>query len=468
MLLRRLLVSLTPALLTAAVPAWAYALQPLTDFLEHAKTWNPDNRAARATVDQREAEVSVASGNLEPNLQFNGIYTRNEFEVGSNSFFGATGAGPTACTAPGVGALTPQQVCTLGGIVAKQTFGSIPNSIIQPYNQLDGNIILTVPIINIANWDRRDVSKATLSGAKADEANAGITVQKNVTRDYFLLLGYEAVLQSAIKNLDVAQHNVKLARDKKESGTGSELDVQRALADSARAEQQVTAAQLNVTNSRRDLYSLTGVTPLPAANFPDDDLHPEAPLEGWLAGADTVPSVKSAEAARRSAEEASHAARTGWLPTLNGIAEEKFTNATAFAGGHSAYYLLQLSANWKLDFTVLPQIRQQNAIAAAARANEDKVRQAAADAVYKDWQQVKADVDASRSARAQVSATKLAASLAEDRYENGVATQLDVLQARQDAFAADVAKIQADADLAYARTALRLDSGRLNGGEPPR
>jgi outer membrane protein TolC len=440
MLLRRLLFSLTSAF-AAAVPASAYALQPLTDFLDHAKTWNPDNRAAHATVDQREAEVSVSSGNLAPNLQFNGLYTHNQFEVNTSSLI------PSGSLPAGV---------------------TIPNSTIQPYNQLDGNVTLTVPIINIANWDRRDVSKATLSGAKADEANAAITVQKNVTRDYFLLVGYEAVLQSAIKNLDVAQHNVKLARDKKESGTGSELDVQRALADAAKAEQQVTAAQLNVTNSRRDLYSLTGVEPLPAVSFPEDDLHPEAPLEGWLRGADSVPSVKSAEASRKSAEEASHAARTGWLPTLNGVAEEKFTNATAFAGGHSGFYLLQLSANWRLDFTVLPQIRQQNAIASAARANEDKVRQAAADAVYKDWQQVKADVDASRSARAQVSATKLAASLAEDRYANGVATQLDVLQARQDAFAADVARIQADADLAYARTALRLDSGLKNGGESPR
>jgi outer membrane protein TolC len=130
--------------------------------------------------------------------------------------------------------------------------------------------------------------------------------------------------------------------------------------------------------------------------------------------------------------------------------------------------LLQVAANWKLDNTVLPQIRQQNAIAAAARANEDKARQAADDAVYKDWQQVKADIDASRSARAQVASTKLAASLAEDRYANGVATQLDVLQARQDAFAADVARIQADSDLAYARIALRIDSGRFQPKEDTR
>jgi outer membrane protein TolC len=147
---------------------------------------------------------------------------------------------------------------------------------------------------------------------------------------------------------------------------------------------------------------------------------------------------------------------------VSGTAEEKFTNATAFAGGHSTFYLVQLTANWKLDTTLGPQIRAQNAAASAARANEDLARQMAEDAVFRDWHQIRADIESSRSARAQVVATALAASLANDRYEGGVATQLDVLQARQDAFSADVARIQADADLAYARVALRLDAGKLD------
>jgi outer membrane protein TolC len=437
---RRLLV-LAATLGVASLPARsAHALQPLSEFLDHAKTWNPDNRAAHATVDQRDAEVGVANGNLEPNLVFNGSYTRNQYEITTDSLFTLPASVPF----------------------------TIPNTVITPQNQVDGNAILTVPIINVANWDRRSVSKATLAGAKADEGNAQLNVQKNVTRGYYQLVGYEAVLQSAVKNLEVAKHNVQLARDKKDSGTGSELDVQRALADAAKTEQSVTGAQLNVTNSRRDLLSLTGVSAEPVSSFPNDDLHEEAPLEGWITGASTLPSVKSAEASRESAEEASHAARTGWLPTLNGIAEEKLTNATGFNGGHTAVYLFELAANWKLDNTVLPQIHAQTAIAAAARANEDKVRQAAQDAIYKDWQQIHADIEVSRSARAQVASTKLAASLAEDRYTNGVATQLDVLQARQDAFAADVARIQADADLAYARTALRIDSGRYSGAEERR
>ena len=188
--MQRVLVLAAVAPLLALPSRTAHALQPLASFLENAKTWNPDNRAAHATVEQRDAEVSVSSGNLAPNLQFNALYTHNQYEVSTGNLF-----------------TLPPQAAMLGI--------TIPNEIIQPQNQIDANIMLTVPLINIANWDRRSVAKATLDGAKADAANAGVNVQKNVTRDYYQLLGYEAVLQSAMKNLDVAHHNVKLARDKK-------------------------------------------------------------------------------------------------------------------------------------------------------------------------------------------------------------------------------------------------------------
>jgi outer membrane protein TolC len=403
----------------------AFALQPVTEFLEHARTYNPQNRAARATAVQRDAEVGVSTGSLLPSLSAQGTYTRNQYPV------------------------------------AFQGFG-----VIQPQNQLDANVTVTVPLINIANWDRRAAAKASLSGARADEENTQLIVEKSVLRDYYTLLGNEAVLLSATKNLEVAQHNLGLARDRKESGTGSELDVQRAVADQARAEQSLTAAQLAVTNTRRDLYSLTGVQAEPAAEFPQDDLHEEPPLQSWMGKTGAVPAVQSAIANRERAEEGARAANTGWLPSVDAKAQEKFTNATAFLAGHSAVYLLQLVASWQLDTTIRPQIRAQNAAASAARASEDQARQAAEDAVFKDWQQIRADIESARSSRAQVAATTLAASLAEDRYQSGVATQLDVLQARQDAFSADVARIQADADLAYARLALRVDAAQFGKEKP--
>ncbi len=71
-----------------------------------------------------------------------------------------------------------------------------------------------------------------------------------------------------------------------------------------------------------------------------------------------------------------------------------------------------------------------------------------------------ADIANSRSARAQAKASDHASRLAQDRYEVGVATQLDLLQAQRDAYSADVARIQSDADLANARAQLRLAAGR--------
>ena len=97
--------------------------------------------------------------------------------------------------------------------------------------------------------------------------------------------------------------------------------------------------------SRRDLLSLTGVTPEPTSAFPEDDLHEEAPLEGWMSGVSSLPSVKSAVASRESAEGGSHVARTAWLPTVSGTAQERFTNATAFLAGHSAVFVGQLTAS---------------------------------------------------------------------------------------------------------------------------
>lgn len=412
----------------------ALALQPVTEFLAHARTWNPQNRAAHATTAQRAAEAEITSGNLLPNFSGSAMYTRNQYEV------------TTAALIPA------------GSLPMGVTF---PNTVIQPQNQVDGNLILNVPIIDIARWDRRDAAKATLEGARADEANGELTIEKSVLRDYYTLLGDEAVLLSATKNLDVAQRHLQLARDRKESGTSSELDVQRALADQAKAEQSVTAARLGVIDTQRDLYSLSGLHAEPATAFPEDDLHAEEPLERWIGRTNGVPSVESARAGRETAEQDERAVKAVLLPTVSGTAEEKFTNATAFVGGHSAIYLFQVTASWKLDTTVVAQIHAQDAAVAAARANEEHARQAAADAVFRDWQQVRADIESARSARAQVVAIQLASALADDRYANGVATQLDVLQARQDAFAADVSRIQADADLAYARQALRLDVRQL-------
>jgi len=72
---------------------------------------------------------------------------------------------------------------------------------------------------------------------------------------------------------------------------------------------------------------------------------------------------------------------------------------------------------------------------------------------------VRAGIAKSRSARAQTLAANRAFEQARQKYSEGSATQLEVVQAQRDAFGAELTRIQSDADLAYARALLRLDAG---------
>jgi outer membrane protein len=403
----------------------AFALQPLGVFVAGAAN-NPTSREARATTQAREADQSTATGHLLPQLSAGATYTRNEYQV--------------AFDLP-VDPNTPPQ-----------------HLIIQPYNQYDANIALTVPLIDIGAWQRRSAAKASFEAQTQSERQTAFETERQVTQAYFQLVANAALLESATRSLAVAEENADTVAKREQSGTASELDVQRALADVARSQQELASAGYGVTTSARNLSTLSGVEPEPSSTFPVDDLHEEPPLASWLRGSVDTPRVAAAVAQRRAAEKTADAARATWLPTVTGTATERFTNATAFAG-HASYYLLQLSASWKLDATISPTVRAQNAAAAAAIAREDGARRSVDDSIFQAWNQVNTDIAKAKAARAQVTAATLATTLARDRYQAGVATQLDVLQAQSEQFQAEVARIQADTDLAYARAALRLNAG---------
>ena len=411
----------------------ARAIQPLPAFLGAADEANSDLLIARSTSVQRDAESDRSTGALLPSLTAQGTYTRNQYEV---SF-------PESAVEPGA-------------------TGSIT---ILPKNQLDGSVTLSVPIVDVAAWERRSAARATLDSAKADIENTRADVARRVTRAYFQLVANEALLVASAKALEVSRANLTTVQDRKNGGTATELDVQRAMADVSRAEQDASAAGFSVITSRRSLETLSGLSPEPASTFPVDDLHEEAPLERWLTGSADLPAVKSAESAQRSAEASVGAAKSAWLPTVAASAQERFTNAPSLSL-HKSYYTLQATATWRIDATIPAATRAQRAAATTAALRVRAKRRDTEDAIFQDFHQVHASLEKARSARAQVEAADAAAGLARDRFGGGLATQLDVLQAEQDLFRAQVARIQADADLAYARAALRLDALGPRGMNP--
>jgi outer membrane protein TolC len=266
-------------------------------------------------------------------------------------------------------------------------------------------------------------------------------------------VGASALLRAARSSLGAAEANLQNVVDRQGAGAATDLDRERASANVERTRQDLADAELALAG--RALETLSGVSPTPAEEFPSDDLHDEGELEPWLALAGRTPQDRVAQAAERAALDARSAAKAAYLPVLSGSALERFTNATGFAH-HVAFYALQLTLTWRLDYSTVANERAQAAALEVQKVRVERTARAVADAIFEAYRRIQAGLAKSRAARAQSSAAARAAGLAADRYSVGVATQLDVTEAQRDAYASDATRIQADADLAYARVALRL------------
>jgi outer membrane protein TolC len=128
------------------------------------------------------------------------------------------------------------------------------------------------------------------------------------------------------------------------------------------------------------------------------------------------------------------------------------------------YLTAGLSLSWQFDVSMLGDARGKEGALGAARVQEERARQEARDAVHEAWQRVRTGIARSRAARSETEQALAAADAANERYAAGSGTQLDLIQARRDLTSAEASRIQADADLSYARVALRLAVGELSEG----
>lgn len=402
----------------------AEALQPLDAFLQSARTASPDNQEARAGTAAARAQASVATGRLLPGLSLHGTYARNQYEV-----------------------LEP-----LGGGVSLTLL---------PQDQLDAYAALNVTLFDAASFVRARAAEGSSRAAQEAERDAALRVESAVAQAWYQVVADVGLVDASRRALEVARANQALTEHQRAAGAVAGLDLDRARAEVERQVQQLASAELGLALDARSLTSLSGLPPeLPAAPRLEDDLHPEAPLETFAPADAALPALASAVEARRAQEQQARAQQLTLVPTLTGSLTEHGTNAPALVPGHDWSYQGLLALSWSFDFTTLPAIRAEQARLDQAVAREARTRLAAHDAIHRAWNTVQTDLARSRSARAQSEVSARAADLARDRYRVGASTQLDLLQAQRDAFAAEVNAIQADADLVNARAQLRLAAGR--------
>lgn len=418
--------SISLALLVLA--ARASALQPLDLFLRAARTASVDTAEARAARRQLRAEADAALGRALPRLSLRGAYTRNEFE--SVLQLPATAGAPaTAVT------LTPK-------------------------DQLDGTATLDVPLVDLSSFARIGAARTSAKAAATQVESTVLRVESLVSQDYYQLVANATLVEVSRQAVAVARESLRIAEQRHAAGTAALLDVDRARAEVERNVQQLAAAELQVSLVARALQSLTGVVPEVDGEVRlVDDLREEPPLERFQVPDEEIPALAAAIQDRVASEQQARAERLSLVPSLGARVTEHVTDAEGL-GGREAAWQAVVALDWSFDLTTLAGIRAQDAAAEGARAREQRVRLAARDDIHRAWRTVQANIARSRSARVQAEVSARAAELAFERYEVGDAPQLDLLQAQRDAFAAQAARIQADADLVNARAQLRVAAGQ--------
>ena len=411
-----------------AVAARASALQPLEEFLRGARSGSPDNAEARASRRQQGAEADAALGRALPRLSLQGQYARNQYRT-TLSLPGQAGAPPSVVT------LTPK-------------------------DQLDGVATLDVPLIDLARFAGIAAARESARASATEQAATALRVEALVSQAYYQLVADVALVGASRQALEVARASLRIAEQRHQAGATGLLDADRARAEVERNVQQLASAELQVSLDARALQSLTAIPPsLEEVRPLEDDLHEEPPLDRFQPPEAELPAIAAARQRSAAAGQQARAQRLALVPSLAASVTERVTSAEGLAGRDATWQAI-VGLSWSVDLTTFASIRAQDAAADAARAREERARLAARDDVHRAWETIRSQIARSRSARVQAAVSARASELALDRYQAGAATQLDLLQAQRDAFGADAARIQADADLVNARAQLRVAAGR--------
>lgn len=299
---------------------------------------------------------------------------------------------------------------------------------------------------------RRGVQAAGFdANATADNRRAVLlSLVADVTNGYLALLELDEDLRVAERTLASRQQTLKLARDRFRQGVISELDVRQFESEVATAARSAAGFTFARAQAESQLSVLIGQPPGPIARG--------APLEETVRAVALPDSLSSTLLARRPDV---MRARDSWsaamarvgvaaaarLPRVTITAEygTQSTTASNLFGAGTSIYTLQAGVSLPL-FTGGRVEAQQRA--AAARA--DEMRAAYEQTVLFSLREasdalsgVKLSRDALAAQESQVRALRRAVELAERRYENGVSSNLEVLDVERGLFGAEIALAQA-------------------------
>jgi len=394
---------------------------------------------ARSRVEQTRALIGQASSPLLPQVVAAGGYTRNsdEAKVGLGGIFGALGLPPPA---------------------------GVPGTLyIQPIGAWTVSASARVPLVVPSAWADRSAAKRATEAATASLGTTRSSLRAALVQAAWAGAAAEDIVTAAARAVGIAEEHRQTTARMLAAGETAALAVLKAETEVVKRQSDLVRARAELERARLAMGVLLGKTepvrvlpgPAPAASAPAAS---EALVREALG---QRPELAAHAAKIRAAEAQTLSARLRLVPQLSGSAAA-FASDMPYPTGKKEGWRLTIDAAWPIfDGNYRGSKRAQaEAEAAGARAAADAQRLAIAQEVADAARDLGVASERLRLAEKQAAFAAEAAASAKRTFEAGVTGSLEVLDANDRLYQADVALADARGRLGMAGAALSKAVGR--------
>ena len=424
--------------------AWAEDDRPLRALtldqaLAELDSQSPTLVQARGRVADARALATQAAVPLLPTLVAAGGYTRNSAD-----------------------AIVDLSKLPLAGLPA----GALSSGplVIQPLGVWTVSGSLRVPLIVPNAWADWAAAQRAADSLAATAESARLQLRASLAQAAWAAAAAEEIVAASERALTVAEEHQRSAARSVTAGTEAPLSVLKAETEVVKRQSDLAQARANRERSHLALGVLLGKTePLRVLLPPIAGGETPQPVESLVAEAlQARPEIVAQEAQIRAARAQVTSARLRWLPQISGSGAV-FAADVPYPTGKKEGWRLTLDALWPLYDGGLAGGKRDQAqadlLTARAAAEAQRLN------VIQEVQDTRRDVSVAgerlRLAEQQRDLATAAAASAKRTFEAGVASSLDVLDANDKLYQADVGMADAHGRLGIARVALDRALGRM-------
>ncbi|MGH8170857.1 MAG: efflux transporter outer membrane subunit [Steroidobacteraceae bacterium] len=384
----------------------------LTSLVQQSAAQNLDVKQSVLRIEEAQAQAAVVAGGLWPSLSANASWSRQRLSTN-----------------------------TPNGAIFGLHFPGLPPTLVNPYNQYQLGLGASWTL-DLFGTERRalEAAGAEMQAAVEGEHAALLSMVSDVAATYIDLRGAQARRLILERSLATQRNLLQLTRDRHNAGLTSDLDVQNATAEVGTTEAEVPLADREITVDINELSQLMAKPPEAlraelAQAQPVPPVPPAVPIGLPSDLARRRPDIREAEANLHAATAEIGVAISNYFPRLTLTA----------AGGLQSEGLSQLIDTASRFASLGPAIElpifQGGRLRATVRLRRVKAKEAAvvyAQTVLAALNQVEDALAAYGSDQARrasletaVTASRNARQLAQQRYQSGVASFIDVLDAER-------------------------------------